>query len=75
MPALPWSRVKKLQYDFNERLTPEDHETAGGFLHFCDEWDGLLIDRTDDEFGCCSCLFAYPDYCPFTGKSLPPPIR
>jgi hypothetical protein len=25
------------------------------FLHFCDEWDGLLIDRDCPEFDCCGC--------------------
>ena len=25
------------------------------FLHYCWEWDGLLIDRCDPEFSCCKC--------------------
>lgn len=35
-------------------ITPEDkqaNEIAGGsHLHFCWDWDGLVIDSTDDEF-------------------------
>ncbi|MBM6577943.1 hypothetical protein KCP91_16280 [Microvirga sp. SRT01] len=52
------ARVRELETDLSARLTPADHASAGGFLHFCDEWDGLLIDQTDDEFQCCSCQFS-----------------
>ena len=24
-------------------------------LHFCNEWDGMLIDKTDPEFEVCLC--------------------
>lgn len=26
------------------------------YLHFCMDWDGLLIDRHDDEFRACGCF-------------------
>lgn len=26
------------------------------YLHFCSEWDGLLIDKGDVEFESCQCL-------------------
>lgn len=26
------------------------------FLHECSEWDGLVIDKGDAEFECCSCF-------------------
>lgn len=25
-------------------------------LHYCPEWDGLLIDKNDPEFGVCTCF-------------------
>ncbi len=31
------------------------------FLHYCAEWDYLLIDQHDDEFRACRC---YPDKMP-----------
>lgn len=67
MSGLPISRYMELSRDLNLQLTPADHAAAGGWLHFCSEWDGLLIDQTDPEFDCCSCLFG-PDYDPETGK-------
>jgi hypothetical protein len=56
-----------LERDPTLALTPADHEAAHGFLHFCDEWDGLLIDQADPEFECCSCTFS-AEYDPETGK-------
>jgi hypothetical protein len=70
MPALPLKRYMELSRDLGLSLTPEDHSAAGGFLHFCDEWDGMLIDRTDDEFDCCSCTFT-DEFDPKTGKLRP----
>lgn len=26
------------------------------FLHWCDEWDGLLVDEKDAEFEACNCF-------------------
>ena len=69
--GMNWARVRHLTLDFSARLSPEDHQRSAGFLHFCDEWDGLLIDKSDPEFDCCGCLFRYPDYDPFTGKKAP----
>jgi hypothetical protein len=57
----------ELSRDLSLKLTPEDHATARGFLHFCDEWDGLLIDREDPEFECCLCTFS-DEFDPKTGK-------
>lgn len=50
------------------RLTPHEihsYEKAGRFpkplkeqnptLHFCKEWDFMLIDKTDPEFEACLC--------------------
>jgi len=28
------------------------------YLHWCPEWDGMLIDEKDPEFECCAC---FPD--------------
>ena len=30
-------------------------ELSHGSLHFCGDWDGLLIDNTDHEYTCCVC--------------------
>ncbi len=67
MPALSSLRYSALQHDMAAKLTPADHEAAAGFLHFCDEWDGLLIDKSDHEFDCCSCTFS-DEFNPETGK-------
>lgn len=68
MPAgLSPERVRFLETHLSARLQPEDQALAGGFLHFCDEWDGLLIDQTDPEFECCTCLFS-ADFDKVTGK-------
>lgn len=60
-------RYKELCRNLHLRLTADDHEQAGGFLHFCDEWDGLLIDQNDPEFAFCGCSFSN-HYDPETGK-------
>jgi hypothetical protein len=60
-------RHRFLECTLSAQLTPEDHEAAAGFLHFCDDWDFMLIDKNDKEFECCSCIFG-PDYDPETGK-------
>jgi hypothetical protein len=67
MIGLPSKRRAELERDLTLNLTPEDHALAGGFLHFCDEWDGLLIDRDDPEFEFCSCQFS-DEFDPDTGK-------
>jgi len=36
-------------------ITPED-QNKYPFLHFCHEWDGMLIDETFPEFDCCICF-------------------
>lgn len=56
--SLPWDRWGQLMANDELKLTPEDHEAGNGFLHFCDEWDGLLIEKGDPEFKCCSCSFS-----------------
>lgn len=28
----------------------------GQFWHWCDDWDGLPVDETCDEFSCCICF-------------------
>lgn len=69
MPAgLSPERIRFLDTHTTARLQPEDHALAGGFLHFCDEWDGLLIDQTDPEFDCCTCKFHPIHFDPKTGK-------
>lgn len=77
--SLPYTRWRELNLNLELTLQPEDHLQANGFLHFCHEWDGLLIERGTPEFDCCSCRFQYPDFDPFTGKAvllaLPAPIR
>lgn len=30
------------------------------FLHWCRDWDMLLIDKDDPEFENCNCVFDYP---------------
>jgi hypothetical protein len=30
----------------------------GQFRHICDDWDGLPVDETCDEFAVCSCVYA-----------------
>ena len=60
-------RIVALERNLCAKLTPADHELAAGFLHFCDDWDGLLIDREDPEFDCCHCTFS-DDYDAATGK-------
>jgi hypothetical protein len=67
MSGLPLARYLELSRDLSLKLTPEDHAAANGFLHFCSDWDGLLIDQTAPEFDCCSCCFS-DDYDPKTGK-------
>lgn len=49
-------------------MTVVDHATAGGFLHFCADWDYLVIDQTDHEFESCSCAFNPEMVDPKTGK-------
>ena len=69
MPAgLSPERVAFLERHPTARLMLEDIAMAGGFLHFCADWDGLLIDQTDPEFECCHCDFG-PWYDPKTGKA------
>jgi hypothetical protein len=65
--GIPVERVVALERDTKLQLTREDHEAAAGFLHFCDEWDFMLIDKDDPEFDCCICIFS-SDYDPITGK-------
>lgn len=65
--TLPIGRYEELMRDPKLKLTPADHEASNGFLHFCDEWDGLLIDKDDPEFSCCSCAFS-TEFDPVTGK-------
>lgn len=74
MSGLPFSRYMELSRNLNLKLTREDHEQARGFLHFCNEWDGLLIDRDDPEFECCSCSFS-AEFDPETGKLAQPPSK
>lgn len=38
-------------------LTEDERRLGGRFLHFCYDWDGMLIDHTDPEFECCNCEF------------------
>lgn len=35
---------------------PEDVAKANPTLHFCMEWDELLIEETDGEFDYCHCF-------------------
>lgn len=65
--GMPSARCRYLELNFDAKLTRDDHAAAAGFLHFCDEWDGLLIDRDDPEFECCSCTFN-DEFDPDTGK-------
>lgn len=60
-------RVVALEKNLCAKLTPEDHRIAAGFLHFCDAWDGLLIDKSDPEFRHCECTFS-DEFDPETGK-------
>jgi len=61
MPAgLSPERVAFLERHPTAPVMAEDHALAGGFLHFCIEWDDLLIDQTDPEFESCTCRF--PSY-------------
>lgn len=48
--------------------TATDHAIAGGFLHFCADWDYLVIDQTDPEFESCTCEFNLEVLDPKTGK-------
>ena len=38
-----------------EFLWSEIHE-QNPTLHFCSDWDFMLIDKRDDEFECCHCF-------------------
>ncbi len=66
--GLPLARYMELSRDLSLKLTPADHQAARGFLHFCDDWDGLLIDQADPEFEACSCTFNPGDFDMETGK-------
>lgn len=69
MPAgLSLERVLFLERHQTAKLQPEDHALAGGFLHFCQDWDFMLIDQTDPEFECCTCNFHPVHFDPKTGK-------
>lgn len=57
MPQLSEERIYELENKELGRTTLEDHALAGGFLHYCPDWDYLLIDQTDIEFDACSCDF------------------
>ena len=65
--GLPLKRWLELERDQSLKLTPSDHAQAEGFLHFCDDWDGLLIDAGCPEFACCGCTFS-DEFDPDTGK-------
>jgi hypothetical protein len=66
--GLSETRVAFLERHPTAPLQLEDHALAGGFLHFCHDWDYLLIDQTDPEFDCCHCVFVDPRFDPKTGK-------
>lgn len=57
------ARVQELTMNSDLRLSDEEHGASAGLLHFCDDWDFLLIDKSDPEFDACCCAFApgYPD--------------
>lgn len=56
------------ELESGDRMTWTDHAIAGGFLHFCADWDFLVIDQTDPEFEGCSCEFNTDTFDPKTGK-------
>lgn len=49
-------RLHELLTDWNARITPE--EAAEGW-HFCDDWDGLLVHPTMQEYEACGCNIPY----------------
>jgi hypothetical protein len=65
--GIPIERIAFLEAKLSAQLTADDHAAAAGFLHFCDDWDFMLIDKNDPEFECCSCIFG-PEYDSETGK-------
>jgi len=48
------ARWKELMNDDSKMLTPDEKNKG---WHFCNDWDGLLINATDEqEGGCCYCF-------------------
>jgi hypothetical protein len=39
-----------------EGIIPLDELDKRPTLHFCYEWDGLVIEEGDAEFECCNCF-------------------
>lgn len=52
------ARIRELETDLDSRITVEDLSVSGTRLHFCYDWDGLLIDETDPEYESCGCFDA-----------------
>ena len=45
-------RYNQLMNDPSEKLTLEEIKEG---WHFCNDWDGLLIHKNDQEFDVCNC--------------------
>jgi len=45
-------RYTSLQRSPDVGLTVEERKAG---WHYCNDWDGRLIHKTDPEFACCSC--------------------
>ena len=41
---------------------------TGKYCHWCYEWDGLPVDETCREFGCCNCFYDEPEFIELRNK-------
>lgn len=46
---------EKWEYTQSDKKVPLEEFIKSPYLHFCCEWDGLLIEEGDPEFEACDC--------------------